>query len=191
MRGLASMLAGGEDSISVAPEVSVDTDVVVYDVLGLHEHGSHDLEHVLSHDQVTVLAIGRSLRPDLLTQALALGAHGFVDPDIDATGLRRAVLDAPHTVPTRREPRPGVAVMPSALDGRRLPERDVSLTDREVDVLTFITHGLSNREVAAKCFLSINSVKTYIRSAYRKIGAESRTQAVIWCLQHGFSPQVP
>jgi NarL family two-component system response regulator LiaR len=37
--------------------------------------------------------------------------------------------------------------------------------------------------------LSINSVKTFIRSAYRKIGVQSRTQAVLWGTEHGFVPQ--
>ena len=65
--------------------------------------------------------------------------------------------------------------------------QDVGLTPREVDVLTLITQGLSNQEIAETSYLSINSVKTYIRSAYRRIGVTSRSQAVVWCLQHGFA----
>ena len=34
--------------------------------------------------------------------------------------------------------------------------------------------------------VSVNSVKTYIRSAYRKIGVTTRPQAVSWCVRHGF-----
>ena len=37
-------------------------------------------------------------------------------------------------------------------------------------------------------FLSINSVKTYIRSAYRKIGVTPRSQAVLWGVENGFKP---
>jgi hypothetical protein len=40
--------------------------------------------------------------------------------------------------------------------------------------------------VADRAFLSINSIKTYIRSAYRKIGVERRAQAVRWGMNHGF-----
>ena len=47
---------------------------------------------------------------------------------------------------------------------------------------------MSNQQIADECFLSINSVKSYIRSAYRRIGATSRSQAVVWCIQHGFEP---
>ena len=59
-----------------------------------------------------------------------------------------------------------------------------ALTPRELEVLRLIARGLSNQEIADQVFVSINSVKTYIRSAYRKIGVRSRTQAVAWCLQN-------
>ena len=57
-------------------------------------------------------------------------------------------------------------------------------------MLQLVLQGLSNQEIAESMFLSINSVKSYIRSAYRKIEVNSRSQAVIWGMNHGFaSPQ--
>ena len=53
---------------------------------------------------------------------------------------------------------------------------------------TLITQGLSNQEIAERSYLSINSVKTYIRTAYRKIGVTRRAQAVAWGMRHGFEP---
>jgi two-component system, NarL family, response regulator LiaR len=52
-----------------------------------------------------------------------------------------------------------------------------------------IVRGLSNQEIADAVYLSINSVKTYIRSAYRKMGVTRRQLAVIWALQHGFTAE--
>ena len=51
-------------------------------------------------------------------------------------------------------------------------------------MLTFIVRGLTNAEIAARCYLSINTVKTYTRTAYRKIGVSSRSQA--WGFRNGF-----
>ena len=51
-----------------------------------------------------------------------------------------------------------------------------------------ITQGKSNAEVAMLTFLSSNTVKSYIRTIYRKIGVASRTQAVLWGVDHGFTP---
>jgi two-component system, NarL family, response regulator LiaR len=60
------------------------------------------------------------------------------------------------------------------------------LTEREAQILEWIAQGLSNQEIAERAFVSINSVKTYIRSAYRKIGAKSRSQAVAWAVRRGY-----
>jgi DNA-binding NarL/FixJ family response regulator len=70
----------------------------------------------------------------------------------------------------------------------RWPGREHGLSPRESEVLALIAQGLSNQEVAERAYVSINSVKTYIRSAYRKIGVQRRTQAVIWATNHGFVP---
>ena len=50
------------------------------------------------------------------------------------------------------------------------------------------TQGKSNAEVAALTYLSPNTVKSYIRTIYRKIKVASRTQAVLWGVTHGFTP---
>ncbi|WP_223286195.1 helix-turn-helix transcriptional regulator [Kocuria atrinae] len=50
--------------------------------------------------------------------------------------------------------------------------------------------GATNDEIARTCYLSINSVKSYIRSAYRKMGVERRSQAVLWGVQNGMEPTV-
>ena len=71
---------------------------------------------------------------------------------------------------------------------RATPVPDVEthgLSAREAEVLTLIAEGLTNQEIADRVFISINSVKTYVRSAYRKIGVNSRSQAAVWVLQNG------
>jgi DNA-binding CsgD family transcriptional regulator len=71
------------------------------------------------------------------------------------------------------------------LDGRG---RGEGLTDREAEVLALITQGKSNLEIAALMFLSINTVKSYVRSTYRKIGVTTRPHAILWGIEHGFTP---
>ena len=52
------------------------------------------------------------------------------------------------------------------------------LSERELDVLRLLAAGLSNREIAQQLYLSVNTVKTHIRSIYGKLGVHSRMQAV-------------
>ena len=67
------------------------------------------------------------------------------------------------------------------------PGRGHGLSPREGEILALIGQGLTNDDIARQLFLSINSVKTYIRSAYRKIGVTRRTEAVLWFVDHGFT----
>lgn len=62
-------------------------------------------------------------------------------------------------------------------------ERD-GLSRREAQVLHLIGEGLSNQNIAATMFVTVNTVKSYIRAAYRKIGVTSRSQAVRWAVTH-------
>ena len=62
------------------------------------------------------------------------------------------------------------------------------LSDRESEILALITQDKSNAEVAKLTYLSPNTVKSYIRTIYRKIDVGSRTQAVLWGAKHGFTP---
>lgn len=63
------------------------------------------------------------------------------------------------------------------------------LTDREAEMLHLIVRGLSNHEIAEQAAVSINSVKSFIRSAYRKIGVEKRDEAVLWALDRGYGAE--
>jgi len=51
------------------------------------------------------------------------------------------------------------------------------LSDRELDVLRLIAEGLTNQDIAAKLYLSLNTVKAHSRNIYGKLGVKSRTQA--------------
>ena len=76
----------------------------------------------------------------------------------------------------------------SGSNGLDWPGRGEGLSEREAEILAFITQGLSNADVSARTYLWPNTVKSYIRTLYRKIGVASRTQAVLWGIDHGFAP---
>jgi NarL family two-component system response regulator LiaR len=57
-------------------------------------------------------------------------------------------------------------------------QKSLGVTARELEILTLIARGLSNREIAAQLFVSENTVKTHCSRAFNKLGATRRTQAV-------------
>jgi DNA-binding NarL/FixJ family response regulator len=160
-----------------------EPDVVLYDVFALRG-GDDELARLLERTRATVLAVGRELRPDLVSRALAAGVDGFFPLGVDEDGLVEAVESAvssrTHRVPTRGTPTatPWADERPGAGSG---------LSARESDVLALIVQGLTNKQIADRLYLSVNSVKTYVRNAYAKVGAANRSQAVGWALRHGFA----
>jgi LuxR family transcriptional regulator, maltose regulon positive regulatory protein len=80
-------------------------------------------------------------------------------------------LLAPHS---RREPSPAPASSPD-----QTPVLLVEpLTGREREVLRHVSSMLSTAEVASEMYISVNTVKTHLRSIYRKLAAEHRGEAV-------------
>jgi DNA-binding CsgD family transcriptional regulator len=57
-------------------------------------------------------------------------------------------------------------------------QQALGITARELEILTLIARGLSNREIATQLFVSENTVKTHCARAFDKLGAARRTQAV-------------
>jgi DNA-binding NarL/FixJ family response regulator len=155
-------------------------DVVLYDVIKLNEGNGTDLDHLLKHTVSTVIAIDRTLKPELGTRAREKGVEWAITLDITPEEL--------------------VAVIEDAVSGNLVEDSNVAqewdagdylgaaagISPRESDVLQLVVMGHSNQEIADDLFLSINSVKTYIRSTYRKINATSRGQAIVWAIQNGF-----
>ena len=64
------------------------------------------------------------------------------------------------------------------------------LSERELEVLALIAQGLTNREIASRLFLSLNTVKAHTRNIYGKLGVHSRTQAVAKAQALGVLPSI-
>ena len=65
---------------------------------------------------------------------------------------------------------------------------DLGITRRELEILERIAQGMSNREIAAKLFVSENTVKTHSSRVFDKLGAKRRTQAVQLGKEFGLLP---
>lgn len=59
-----------------------------------------------------------------------------------------------------------------------------SLTDREQEVLSLLARGLTNKDIAQSLFLSVRTIEAHLRNVYGKLKVTSRTEAVLWAVQH-------
>jgi DNA-binding NarL/FixJ family response regulator len=125
-----------------------------------------------------------SLEPELIETWACFGVVGFLDKRLDAEVLVDALerINNGEMVSTADYP------SSAEVDIGDWPGRGVGLSAREAEVIALITQGLANEDIASRMYVSTNTVKTYIRSAYRKLGIDSRTRAVLWGIDHGFRP---
>ena len=96
-----------------------------------------------------------------------------------------AAIESIHGGEVVISPDPGKARIDVGLEWPGKPE---GLSNRESEILALITQGKPNSEIARLTYLSPNTIKSYIRTIYRKIDVTSRTQAVLWGVAHGFTP---
>ena len=72
----------------------------------------------------------------------------------------------------------------SALPGRQTPVFD-DLTPRELEVLSLIAEGLSNRDIAQKLVISEKTVKNHINNIFSKLHVNDRSQAILYAIRKG------
>jgi two-component system, NarL family, nitrate/nitrite response regulator NarL len=141
-----------------------------------------------------------------LDRALALGARGFLAPDVGRPemsavaahvlaspvlpGTRTATVDVPHPVPSAESdatdgvPASVLDNAPAVAAPAALPPI-APLTKREIEVLSGMSYGRSNAQIGQELFLSEDTVKTHARRLFRKLGAKDRAQAVAIGLRRG------
>ena len=91
-----------------------------------------------------------------------------------------------ETVVVREVLVPAEALAPFAPNTAR--QQTLGITARELEILTLVARGMSNREIAASLFVSENTVKTHCARAFDKLGAVRRTQAVLRGKELGLLP---
>jgi two-component system, NarL family, response regulator LiaR len=185
--GVASFLAAERiDVVETGASMPVlsDVDIVLFDTFAQIDGKGIDLEDLVRDSGAKVVIYSWNLQPRLIEEAVAAGARGYLSKVLTGSeivaALERVMAGEIVILPGRNETSVGGA--------GDWPGKSVGLSSREAEILALITQGLSNQEIADRAFLSINSVKTYIRTAYRKINVTRRSQAVLWAVHHGFEP---
>lgn len=179
--GLRTILEQADAPLTITTRATpgAEPDVVLFDVIHLREGDTTDLERWLKETATTVIAVDRTLRPELGIQARELGVEWGITLDITAEELVQLINEA--VTGTLED-----SDIAQEWDAAAYLGQDAGLSRREADIIRLVVAGLSNQQIAEELYLSINSVKTYIRAAYRKIGASTRSQAVAWGIQRGF-----
>jgi NarL family two-component system response regulator LiaR len=134
---------------------------------------------VLRYSEYQFLVIQHSFEIYAAIVAILFSAFG-IWLGIKLTKPRETIILREVLVPADPTPTPFTLNQPQ-LDA-------LGITPRELEILSLIAQGLSNREIAARLFVSENTVKTHCSRAFDKLGARRRTQAVQLGKQLGLIP---
>ncbi len=181
LAGLQALLAPHRDKVTVV-EASIDArphrdvDVTLFDTFG--ERTSYATRvHELAADRRAgaIVVFSFSDEPLLIRRLMQAGAHGFISktapPDEIVEGIL-ATARGQHVMITQRSQR---ATIQRPITW---PGRNDGLTERESEILALLPTGMTNTEIAAHLYVSVNTVKTQLRGLFAKLGVRNRVEAV-------------
>jgi DNA-binding NarL/FixJ family response regulator len=186
--------SSGEDALNIIRSLRPDIAVLDVNIPGLN--GQQVTHQVVQEKLATriILMTGYDDREQIIHAALA-GAKGYCAKDIESKDLSQAIRE--------------VANGKYAIDGKIFTRRELDrwlddqiegsirtysepgspfhpLSKREMEVLSCVVRGMSNKEIASLLGISHQTVKNHITSILRKFSVEDRTQAVVYALKHGW-----
>lgn len=168
---------------------ALDPDVVVSDVRLRGSLSGLDLcRRLVERDPARkVVLLSAYDDEQYLFQALRAGAAGYLLKWVDGQDLVRHLERAAEGETVVDPTMAGRAISSAARlqAGEFWPGARLGLTQRESEVLAYLVAGLSNRAIAAKLVLGEETVKSHVRSIYRKLEVGDRTGAVATALREG------
>jgi len=189
VRGVAKVLEPYAERVLVVemqagrPVVGTDVDVILYDTFGQAQGNRLDVSQVAGRPGARVVVFSWNTDPRLVNKVITEGAAGYVSKGASAGALVEAIeraVTGEAGGPERVVPQDGSDAF------GEWPGQDIGLRPRESEILLHIARGLSNQQIVERAYIGMNTLKTHIRHLYRKIGVDTRPQAVLWAYQNGF-----
>jgi DNA-binding NarL/FixJ family response regulator len=131
-----------------------------------------------------------------LFHAIRSGAHAYFSKEVSPARIAQVVRQVSQgqyvvgdTVMSEEEVAPWLLRAGerfAVVSGDELQEPFVPLSPREMEIIRYITRGLSNKMIAHQLGISHQTVKNHMTSILRKLDVEDRTQAAIYAIRHGW-----
>jgi len=186
--GLAAMLRPYRSQIAVMdvstgrPTRRSPVDVALYDSYGRPGLDMKRIAETADQANVSRVAVFTfDFQQRLVEEALAAGVTGYLWKGLSSAELVVALQQVAAGDVVVSEPRPHT----HPLDSPELswPLRHRGLTVRESEAMALLVLGQRNREIAETMYVSIDTVKTHLRNAYRKLQVRNRAEAVATALE--------
>lgn len=164
-----------EDALDNIPKVAPDVivmDIQLPDISGIECTGR--LKRLLPDTRILMFTIRDDT--DQIVKALQAGASGYLLKETEPDEIIAAIRDVQnHGAPMSRD------VARKLVATFHLPARaiDEPLTPRESEILTLLGEGLLYKEIGDRLVIKLDTVRSHVKSIYRKLHVRSRIQAVM------------
>ncbi len=182
----------GDGTAAVETAVRTGADVVLMDVQMPGTDGITALRALrAAAPRTRVIMLTTYDHEAYVIPSLQAGARGYLLKDVARSALTDAIRRVAAGESLLEQPWGGSpAASGSAAPPPALP-RHADLTRRELEVLAFVAQALPNRQIAARLFVSENTVKTHLRHIMDKLGASDRAAAVLRAWRLGLLRAAP
>ena len=180
----------GLEAVSLAQELNPD--VILMDLIMPEMDGIEATRRImLTNPNAKVLILSSFGDENNVVPALQAGAKGYVLKDISPEELEESII---QTAQGKSQLHPDIASklishVQKDKEEDSAKQKLAMLTSRELEILTEIGQGLSNKEIAVRLSISHLTVKTHVSNLLSKLHFADRTQAAIFAVRSGLLPE--
>lgn len=189
-RGIKVVAAVAEGVEGIRKVRELKPDVVLLDIRMPQMSGLETLRRLREEDkEVPVIMLTTSQDEEDVVDALRTGAQGYLLKDMEADELVKALeqIAGGQTVVA-----PDLAgILARVVQGGEVTRKQASpfseLTPREMEILTHLAEGQSNKVIGRELGIADGTVKLHVKSILRKLGVHSRVEAAVMAVEQGLS----
>ena len=177
----------GDDAITQTLEF--EPDILLLDLLMPRLPGLEAMRAIMTKSpRVKIVLLTATITPQQIIEALQIGARGIVLKDSVASDLSqalRAVLGGDYWIGGERVANLVKALQQLMAQAAAVPDRKTyGLTPRELEVVTCIVEGCSNRDIAKQFAISEETVKRHLSNVFDKTGVSTRLELALFTIAH-------
>jgi len=167
---------GIERSAELVPDVIL-MDIVMPQLDGIAAIGAIKA----AQPAVQIVALTSFIEEEKVLSALEAGASGFILKDAEADDVAAAIRAA-HNDEVHLDPA-AARILAKGMRSRTEQQPVEALTDRELEVLSLVGHGRSNKEIATELGITERTARTHVSNILGKLELQSRTQAALYAVE--------
>jgi DNA-binding NarL/FixJ family response regulator len=177
----------GDDAITQTLEL--EPDILLLDVAMPRLPGLEAMRAIMTKSpRVKIVLLTSTITSQQIIEALQIGARGIVLKDSvvgDLSNALRAVLGGDYWIGGERVANLVKALQELMAKAAAVPERKTyGLTPRELEVVTCIVEGCSNRDIAKQFSISEETVKRHLSNVFDKTGVSTRLELALFSIAH-------